>query len=232
MTMAKLTATVERDKSFGAILGELNIKRGNVGLEGQAGCNVVGVAGLVAQGTALCPRKLVTSLEITQLREVLGGPNSIAVGVTIVAALVLGGAVEPAVKVEFLTGVVLMNVLAETGDLVNGVLNRPDTTVNRVLGDADRVTQTPTNDVTVSVVDGLIVLTHVTDVEAADLSMAGLELLSISIVVRVGATGNQKGSWRTARKEQGASGVVGVGHVADESAVAIRHGAIPTVVGP
>jgi hypothetical protein len=98
-------------------------------------------------------------------------PSREAVWITI--ALALGrilGAVEISMEVHLLARVVLMDILAIPGDLVCRVLYAVDAASDRVLSNANRISQPPT-EAKAGCVELVCLTSHFGEIESSDLAM-------------------------------------------------------------
>lgn len=86
--------------------------------------------------------KLVSDLEIAQIRKARRRPDGVAVRIAIVASLMIIGA-QDAVVVELFSRIILVYILPLALQLVDRILHGPDTPRRRMLNDTDRVPQAP-----------------------------------------------------------------------------------------
>ncbi|CAH0020552.1 unnamed protein product [Clonostachys rhizophaga] len=149
-----IRAAVERDVCGGTIVCEFDIKRRR---------------GIIHGIFCIINSKAVTRLKRANVGKIVGPPDREARRVSVIPTVRL---LRSSVIVQLLSRVVVVNVLALALQLVNGVLNRPDATGGRILGDTDGIAQTPANDVAICVLDPVTVFAEEGNVKAADLGTA------------------------------------------------------------
>ncbi|CAH0048100.1 unnamed protein product [Clonostachys solani] len=125
--------------------------------------------GIVHRIFCIVNSEAVARLERADVGEIVGPPDREARGISVITTVRL---LRSTVIVQLLPRIVVVNILALALQLVDGVLDRPDTAGGGMLGDTDRVAQTPANDVAIRVLDPVAVLAEEGDVEAADLRTA------------------------------------------------------------
>lgn len=116
--------------------------------------------------------------------------------------------------VELLTRVVSVDVDAVPRELVDGVLDGPDTARGRVLCDADVIAQTPAEDAPVGVV---VVGPAGRDVEGLDHRSAALDVSGAQVQVVVAAAGHDERVGLLLGKGQRAADVVRIVHARDDA---------------
>ncbi|VUC28847.1 unnamed protein product [Clonostachys rosea] len=159
--------TVERDVCGGPIIGEFDIKRRRVWRKCKARRDEILIAGgIIHSILCIVNSKAVTCLERAEVGEIVSPPERKARRISVIATV---GLLRRTVIVQLLSGVVVVNILALALQLVNRILDGPDATGGRMLGDANGITQTPANHVAICVVDPIIVLADEGKVEATDL---------------------------------------------------------------
>lgn len=213
---------MEGDISLASVGIELDVQRSLVGGEGKTRCDKVGGACLVSHGAVLRHGKLRADSQASIFRDFLGVPDGEALGVAVILALVSSSrAIKVPVEVELLARVVLMDVSAVAGDTVNGVLDTVDAASDGVLSDTNRVTETPTKDVTrVVKVIRLGVRGQIGQVEGTDLRETGTENGGCGeVVVTSAAARHNKHPGLLLGDKEGTGHDVVVAHVVDECAV-------------
>lgn len=120
-------------------------------LEGQTrGNSVVLAESVVERRVLLADRDLRSYLDVLVIWDLVDVPRSKARWVAVVAALLVGlRAVEIAVEVHLLSGVVLVDAFAGSVEVVDAVFHRVDGACHGLFGHADRVPKTPAKDQTV-----------------------------------------------------------------------------------
>lgn len=231
---ARLTASVERYKGFGAVLGELDVERRGVCLQGQSRRNIVLGAGCVGKGLGVRAGELVAGLETAQVRKASRVPERIAHWEPVVAAAVLvgRGIVQHAVVVELLAGVAGVDVPAVPRQLVDRVLDGPDAPRCGMLGDANRVAKPRAEQDAVHKVVRLAAFALGRDVKSADLGVSGVGVARLAVLVVDGAARHDKHARLPLGHEKGAGGLVRVAHVGDDGVVGVADGGGLAVVRP
>lgn len=192
-------------------------------LERQPRRHIVVIAGLIRQGARLSTRKLITRLQVTEVGEILCAPDGIAQRIAIVPTQVILSkisrrAIRKAVEVELLARIIKVDILSVSAHLIHRVLNRPDAAMVGLLGHTDAVPQSPAKDVAIQEIVGFVTLAETGEIEAPDLGVARVQLLGVGVLVGVAAAGDDDDARLQAGEEEGAGGVVRVGHVGDEGA--------------
>lgn len=219
---------MERDECFGAVAEELDVQGGHVCLEGQLRTDPV-VAGRIVDRVVYDRGELVANLQAVKLGDV-GVPQGEAVRISVVAALVVRRpAVEEAVEVQLLSGVVLVDVGAVPGDLIDRVLHAEDAARGRLLGDADRVSESPAQHravvgkVECRVGQGL-------HVKGADLRHSGVHVPRTVVNVVTAALGHDE--LVGGGHEQGSGDMPGAAHVLDHRPAVATDGTRIRVIRP
>ena len=135
---------MEGDPSFGVTVFELDIQGRHVSLEGQSRgrllCAIRVIDGVV-RGT---DGKLTANSQVGARRNFARDPSCEAIWITVVRPLGGVGVVDKgAMKIELFAGVIFVNVLAVTRNLIRGIFDRVNA-ASVVLRDADRVAKAPT----------------------------------------------------------------------------------------
>lgn len=216
---ARLTTAMESNKSLRGIGIELDVQRSRMSLESNTRGDMIGVASRVCyiRRSAII-NKLVSNLEMSQIRKPRRRPDGVAGRIAVVAPLMITGT-QDAVVVELFCRIVLVYVLPMTLQLIDRVLNRPDPSRRRVLNNANRVPQAPAENMAVEKVKRRIPFAYPCDVVAANLRMSASDVASVRVLVGVAAAGDEKSVWLFLGHEKRARGVVRVGHVSDEGEV-------------
>lgn len=162
--------------------------------------------------------KLVPNLEMSQTREPRRRPDGVAVRIAIVAALMIARA-QSAMVVELFSGIVLVYILPVALQLIDRILDRPDTPRRRMLNDANGIPQAPAKNMAIEKVERRIPLAYPRNVIAANLRVSTGDVASGGVLVGVAAAGDEKRVWLLLGYEKRARGVIRVGHVRDEGAV-------------
>lgn len=126
---------------------------------------------------------------------------------------------QDTVIVELFTRVVLVNILAMTPELVDRVLDGPDTPGRRMLSNTNGISQAPTNEMAIEKVERRVPGPNLRNVIAANLRMPTGYVTGVVILVGVAAARDEKCIWLFVGHEQRASSMVRVAHVGDESEV-------------
>lgn len=111
--------------------------------------------------------ELAPSSHATAVRDI-GVPQSEAIRVAIIAAM-QRAVVQWTVEIHFLSRVVAVDVAAHPLDIVCRVLNTVDAASNRVLCNADRVSQTPADQLALGRMVERSTIGHVVEVKRTDL---------------------------------------------------------------
>lgn len=163
-------------------LVELDVKGGGVGGEGETWSFVVGVAGVVVEGLVWFGSELGADRELAVVGDLFWVPGSVAVGVSVVLALVGVGVCEFSVVVEFFSWVLLVNIDITALEVVDRVLYTPDASILGLCY-TDRVAKTPAKKLSVF---GKVVgcVGNVGNVEILDGTSFGFETSEINILDR------------------------------------------------
>lgn len=199
-----------------------------MGLEGQAGSDVVVVAAGIVHSRVLLHRELVADIERAVERDA-SIPDGKTSRVTVVAGVgIVRNSTE---QVKLLAGVVGMDIDAVARDVINGVIHRPNVTRSRVLSNSDGIANTPAKKLAIRVeVEGIVA--GLAQVKGLDLGVAAGGIEGINVKVLVDAAGHDEPVARGLGHDQGARGLVVVGHVVNDDGGFGVDGAGLCVVGP
>lgn len=188
-------------------------------LEGDPRSNIVGVAFHIrGVGPRITSNKLIANLETAQVRKIRRRPERVAERIAVIASLVVIRAQDTMV-VEFLAGIILVDILAAALELINRVLHGPDPPRERMLSKADGIPQAPADEISIEKLFCLTAEVDFCDVVAANLRMPTPLVAGVGVYVGIAAPGDEKCARLLFGYEQRASGMVGIAHVGDESEV-------------
>lgn len=136
---------VKRHPSLTPAIIELDIIRRHVRLERQSRRRrLFPTVRIINRAILKVYRKWTPNSQIAAHRDRAHIPRGETVRIAVVAALgQVGGAVEVAVEIQFLAGVVLVDVLARAVQIVDGAFDGVEAACKGVFGDSDGVAQTP-----------------------------------------------------------------------------------------